>query len=211
MLHLFGRLAAPIFWFMIAEGYTHTRDLKKYMGRLLCFALVSHFAYNFAFGIPFVPFRTSVFNQTSVVWALFWAVAVLAIGDDVFFTWRQWQKVLAVMAICVLTFCADWSCIAVLAIMQIYYHRGDLKRQTAGMMACVAMYAAVYFLFIDKVYGLLQLGVILVYPVMKRYNGQKGTWKGMKWFFYLYYPAHLVLCGLIRIWLHGNVGVMVGG
>ena len=57
-LHMIGRLAAPIFWFFIAEGYFYTRDWKKYALRLLGFAVVGHFAYNFAFGIPFIPFKT---------------------------------------------------------------------------------------------------------------------------------------------------------
>ena len=68
-LHLFGRLAAPTMWFMIAEGYTHTSNLKKYLQRLFVFAVLSHFAYNFCFGISFVPFRHSFLNQTSVIWA----------------------------------------------------------------------------------------------------------------------------------------------
>lgn len=72
-LHLFGRLAAPTMWFMIAEGYTHTSNLKKYLQRLFVFAVLSHFAYNFCFGISFVPFRHSFLNQTSVIWALFCA------------------------------------------------------------------------------------------------------------------------------------------
>ena len=37
ILHIIGRLAAPIFWFFIAEGYHYTHDLKKYAGRLLGF------------------------------------------------------------------------------------------------------------------------------------------------------------------------------
>ena len=67
LLHIIGRMAAPIFWFMVAEGYHYTRDLKKYAGRLLLFAVIGHFAYNFAFGIPFVPLKTGVLNQTSVM------------------------------------------------------------------------------------------------------------------------------------------------
>lgn len=210
-LHIIGRLTAPTMWFLIAEGYYYTRNLKKYIGRLFLFAVISHFAYNFAFGIPFVPFQTTIFNQTSVIWSLAWGVVALAITDDKYFKLKAWQKHLAVAIICVITFCSDWSCIAVMAIIAIYANRGNLKKQVTGMMFWVAFYAMVYFLFIDKVYGILQLFVIICVPFMKQYNGERGKWKGMKWFFYFYYPAHLIICGIIRLLLHGNMGVMIGG
>lgn len=210
-LHIIGRLTAPTMWFMIAEGYFYTRNLKKYIGRLFLFAFISHFAYNFAFGIPFIPFQTSVFNQTSVIWSLAWAVVAIALSDPKRSKLKQWQQTLLIMGICVITFCSDWSCIAVMAIIGIYYNRGNLKKQVMSMMSWVAMYALIYFLFIDKVYGILQLGVIICVPFIMNYNGERGKWKGMKWFFYLYYPAHLIVCGIIRLLLHGNVGVMIGG
>ncbi|MBQ1726716.1 MAG: conjugal transfer protein TraX, partial [Treponema sp.] len=53
--------------------------------------------------------------------------------------------------------------------------------------------------------------VIIVWPFMKNYNGQRGRMRFMKWFFYIYYPAHLVVCGLIRLYLHGNISAIVGG
>ena len=210
-LHIIGRLTAPTMWFLIAEGYYYTRNLKKYIGRLFLFAIISHFAYNFAFGIPFVPFQTTIFNQTSVIWSLAWGVVALAITDAKYISLKPWQKYLAVAIICVITFCSDWSCIAVMAIISIYANRGNLKKQVTGMMFWVAFYAMVYFLFIDKVYGILQLFVIICVPFMKQYNGERGKWKGMKWFFYFYYPAHLIICGIIRLLLHGNMGVMIGG
>lgn len=177
--------------------------------RLLVFALIGHFAYNFAFGIPFIPFQTSVFNQTSVMWPLFWGVVALGIMDQGKF--RQWQKTLLIIGICVITFCSDWSCIAVMAILEIGQHRGDFKRQMWGMMVYVAMYAVIYAVFIHPVYGVIQMFTILTVPLLKRYNGERGRWKGMKYLFYVYYPIHLVLCGVIRVVLHGNVGVMIGG
>lgn len=207
-LHLIGRLAAPLFWFMIVEGYTHTHNVRKYITRLFIFAVISHFAYNFGFGIPFIPFKTTVFNQTSVMWPLAWGVVAIAVTNSGL---KQWQKTVIISIIAALTFCADWSSIAVLAILQIYRHRGNLKKQITGMMLYIMLYTLVYFLFIDKAYGLLQLGVICIYPFIRRYNGERGSWKGMKWFFYLYYPLHLVILGIIRIALHGNVGVMIGG
>jgi len=66
-LHIIGRLTAPIMWFFIAEGYHYTRSVKKYAERLLAFALISHFAYCFAFGISFIPLKDGVFNATSVM------------------------------------------------------------------------------------------------------------------------------------------------
>ena len=39
LIHLIGRVAAPIMWFMVVEGYTHTHSLKKYLERLLIFQL----------------------------------------------------------------------------------------------------------------------------------------------------------------------------
>lgn len=210
-LHIIGRLTAPTMWFMISEGYHYTHDLKKYIGRLFVFAVISHFAYTFAFGIPLIPFKKSVFNQTSVIWSLAWGVVAIALTDDQYSRLKQWQKVLAVLMICAITFCSDWSCIAVLAILGINSHRGNLKKQVEEMMLYVGMYALIYFLFIDKVYGMIQLFVIICVPFVRRYNGQRGSWKGMKWFFYFYYPAHLILCGLIRIALHGNMSVLIGG
>lgn len=50
-------------------------------------------------------------------------------------------------------------------------------------------------------YGILQMGVALSLPVLRLYNGQRGknpaVNRFMKWFFYLYYPAHLLLIGLL--------------
>ncbi len=210
-LHIIGRITAPTMWFFIAEGYHYTSNLKRYIGRLFLFAFISHFAYNFAFGIPFIPFQTSVFNQTSVFWTLAWGLVALAIVQSTNPKLKAWIKRILVYIICAISFCADWSCIGAMSIVEIGTNRGNFKKQMTGMFIYVISYAAVYFIFINKVYGFIQLFVVLSIPFLKAYNNQRGSWKGMKWFFYLYYPLHLVICGLIRIALHGNVGVMIGG
>ena len=210
-LHIIGRLTAPIMCYLIAEGYYYTRDVKKYTLRLFLLAIISHFAYNFCFGIPFIPFKTGIFNQTSVIWPYAWALVALQVErcDDP--RLKGWMKFLIIALISVITFPSDWSCIAMLVIMAFVHHRGDFKRQMIEMMIYVSFYALVYCIFVDLRHGLIQLFVILAAIPLSQYNGTRGKWKGMKWFFYFYYPAHLFLLGLLRLALHGNIGVIVGG
>ena len=111
------------------------------------------------------------------------------------------MRVLLILLICLVSFPSDWSCIASLCVMAFGTNRGDLKKQSFWLLFYVALYAVVYFFAIDRVYGILQMGVALSLPVLRLYNGQRGknpaVNRFMKWFFYLYYPAHLLLIGLL--------------
>ena len=196
-LHFIGRLTAPIMWFFVCEGYYYTRNVKKYMMRMFIFAVISHFAYCFAFGISMIPFKDSIFNQTSVIYPLFVAIVVLWIQDTEL-PLNKWLKKIIIFVLIWTAFPADWSCLAVLAIMDMYKKRGNLKKQMMAMIPYVAIYGIVSFFFVSKIYALVLFGVILVYPVLKLYNGEKGKAGWMKWFFYIYYPAHLIL-SLIHI------------
>lgn len=211
LLHTIGRITAPTMCYFIAEGYHYTHDLKRYAARLFVFAVISHFAYNFAFGIPFIPFRTTAFNQTGVMWALAWGLVALAVSNSNNPKLKQWMKKAIVWLCCLIAFCADWSSIAVLVIMHFGLNRGNFKRQMTFLLCDVAMYAIIYAIFINWVYGLLQMTVFLAIPILSCYNGERGRWKGMKWFFYLYYPLHLTICGIIRLVLNGGASVMIGG
>ena len=207
-LHIIGRLTAPIMWFFIAEGCYYTRSIWKYAGRLFLFALISHFTYCFAFGIPFLPFSNgSIFNQTGVMWSLAWAVVLVAVNREERFP--QWVKVLSFPVICLITFPSDWSCIAVMCPFFLYQHRGDFKRQAIDIVVWTLMYAAVYFIFLDQLYGILQLFTFLTIPILARYNGERGRkLKGTKWLFYIYYPVHLIGIGILKIALCGDISII---
>ena len=81
-LHLFGRITAPTMWFFVAEGYYHTRNVKKYDARLFILSVISHFAYCFLFRHPLIPFRQSMFDQTSVIWSLAWGLLLLIVNGS---------------------------------------------------------------------------------------------------------------------------------
>lgn len=205
-LHIIGRLTAPIMWFFISEGCFYTRDMKKYALRLLAFAVVSHFAYCFAFGIELNPLVGGFFNRTSVMWPLALSVILTAIVKSEKF--KTWQKYVFIFLFCVLAFPADWSSIAVMAPLFMYMHRDDKKKRMLQIVLWTFVYALVYFLFLDKIYGALQMCTFLAIPVLLLYNGERGKWKGMKWLFYVYYPLHLVAVGFLRLALQGDVSII---
>ena len=206
LLHIIGRLTAPIMWFFIAEGSYYTKNPKKYITRLFVFAIISHFAYSFAFGLNPIPFKNGIFNQTSVIWSLAIAAALIFIVNK--YKLSYWKNFALILLANLLSFPADWSCIATMVPFYLYNHRGDFKKQAKDFVLFGLMYVLVYFIFIDKVYGILQLFIFLSIPVLSLYNGKAGNNRNMKWLFYIYYPAHLVAVGVLRLILYGNVNIL---
>ena len=207
VMHIVGRLTCPIMCYFIAEGYHYTRDINKYTLRLFLFAIVSHFAYIFASTDyvdvkSFIPFYYGkVLNQTSVMWSLAWGLVMLRVVMSEKIQ-SNLLKVGLVVLICLVSFPSDWSCVAALCIMAIGANRGNFKAQMNWMILYVAIYSLVYFFALDKVYGLMQMAVVLSIPAIYLYNGKRGKNpkmnKFMKWFFYLYYPVHLLIIGVLR-------------
>ena len=207
-MHVLGRLTCPIMCYFIAEGYHYTKSFRRYALRLFALAVVSHFAYLYASSAyvdwrSFVPFyRGSLLNQTGVVWSLLGGLLMLRVND---MDWPAARKAGCILLLCLLTFPADWSCIAALCILSIGANREDPRRQLAWCGFYVLLYVAVYCIWLDRLYGLLQLCVFLAVPLLRIYNGARGKnaalSRVMKPLFYVYYPLHLFVLGLIRTYL----------
>jgi hypothetical protein len=95
-----------------------------------------------------------------------------------------------------------------MSILSMYSARGNLNKQMKAMMLWLSLYALISFIFVNKIYGIISLFAVLVYPLLKEYNGERGKTKWLKWFFYLYYPLHLILIGILRIILYGNIPIL---
>ena len=207
VLHIIGRLTCPIMCYFIAEGYHHTKDINKYTARLFIFAVISHFPYmlasmNFVDLKSFIPFYYGdVLNQTSVMWSLAWGLVMLRVANSGKI--KDSLKVVLVILICLISFPSDWSCIASLCVMVFGTNRGKFKVQMLWMLFYVAIYSTVYFFALDKLYGIIQMAVALAIPLLAMYNGERGGSpklnKFMKWAFYIYYPLHLLIIGLIGV------------
>lgn len=203
-MHMIGRLTCPIMCYFIAEGYYYTKNLKKYIGRMFLFAVISHFPYvfcsfNYIDPLSFVPFaHGSAFNQTGVLWGFAWGLVLIKVHDSKL---NMPVKLILTVLILAVSFPADWSCIAPMIILSFWSNRGHFVKQMLWMMFWALAYAIVYFFAIDKIYAIIQLGVCISIPVLLLYNGQRGKYqklnKILKWTFYVYYPLHLAVIGLL--------------
>ena len=195
LMHIIGRLTAPIMCFFIAEGYTKTKNVEKYLLRLGVFALISH--------IPFVLFekwRLILFSSTSMIFSLFVSLLAVVIYDSKKLHFLlKW--LLIILCVTVTAF-SDWSFLAVIWSLIFFTKRSDKKDMWQTFLIVSAVFALI--MTINSYWGgapwwrsLFQFGTLLACPVLLQYNGERGKAR-LKWFFYIYYPLHLLVIVAIR-------------
>ena len=186
VLRYIGRLAFPIFCFLLVEGFLHTHDVKRYVERLFLFGLLSEVPFDMAF------FRTPFhWGNQNVYWTL--ALGVLAMAGLKHYEKpdgsASWKGLLcaAGCTLAALLACTDYNGIGVLIICALYLTRGDRKRQ------CIV--GAVLFAW--------ELTAPLAFVLVWFYNGQRGACSPLqKKAFYWFYPVHLlVLAGITNLLL----------
>lgn len=198
IMRIIGRLTAPIMCMFLAEGYIHTSSKKKYGLRLLIFAVISQFAYAYSHNITLL---TPDFNM---IFTLFLCFIILLCYDKIS---NEILKFVAIVACVAVSYFCDWGVIAPMWVLGFYLYRDDKKKQTLAFSAVSVIHVLMCVIF-DVTngynwYGLLwQLGVFLFIPLLWLYSGENGRkTKFSKWFFYVFYPLHLLVLGLIRIFL----------
>lgn len=179
-MHLVGRTTAPIMCYFIAEGYFHTHDVKRYALRLGLFAVLSQISY--------ILFERGSWIQLNVIFGLLLGLCALLVWKEV-----DLLRITVVVVVCFLAFLfSDWGAFAVLWVLAFGINHGNFKKQ--------CLWFSVISLFVYPFYGqLFQFGVFLALPLLALYNGQRGGGKYSKWGFYIFYPAHLLVLGLLRL------------
>ena len=203
-----GRIAFPIFAFMIVEGYFHTRSVKRYLLRLLIFALVSEIPFNLMVGGGAIyPFHQNVMFTFLISLALVWWI------DSVRKKGILWKSII-ISALAVLTgFIAgfagmvDYYGFGVLTVLVFYFFRGKKWWCILGQIVCMyiinveGLGGYYYPITIGGFYFELQqqgIALLALIPVWF-YNGSRGiTAKWFKYFCYAFYPAHILV--LVILW-----------
>ncbi len=189
-----GRIAMPLFAFCVAEGYHYTKDKIKYMRRLGAFALISEVPFDLAFS------RKIDFSHQNIMLSFLIAVAALMLYDAIqdgigpFSGLKQAMRKAAgiaaviLMSILSLILKCDYTIFAVISVFLFYVLRGKPFPipQAGGVAFLAATRTMGYYAFT----GLSLIPLLL-------YNGKRG--KGLKWLFYVFYPAHLLLIYLVKL------------
>lgn len=200
ILRALGRIAAPTMCYMIAEGYHHTSDRKKYLFRLVLFALIAHIPYNLCMGFTLSPLKA-----TSVMWALAMGLLALMIVKEE--KWHWAVRLLGLGCCCLLAYTANWNYIAVLWVVVF----GLFHEQRAKQMLSFALIGVVFHfgqqleplltgrIPLANYVGWYQAGIFLAIPLLLCYNGTHGKKsKVISRFFYWFYPAHLLVLYLLN-------------
>lgn len=191
-----GRIAFPIFCFLLVEGFLHTSDRKKYALRLGAFALISEVPFDLAFNSKVVEF-----GYQNVFFTLFLGLLTVAAYHELAekkVQWNSWVRILAGILVVLLgmgvaeLLRTDYGALGVLAVMVLYILRNRRMVQ-----------AAVGYLYFCS-WEPTSLPAFILIAV---YNGKRG-WK-LKYFFYAFYPVHLLLIYLICLGMGiaGNAAV----
>lgn len=188
VMRCFGRIAFPVFAFLIAEGFAHTRSRTRYFFTLLGFAVISEIPWYMLNGVD---------GTHNVMFTLFLGVAALAIFDRL-----CEHGPVCCFTILVIAFIAWWSGVdydwrGILMIVIFYM----LRRQTiqpwiCRNSICFPSQAIIQLIFTFPLmmhYGIT--GAILASIVIFLYDGTRGKIKGAiaKYSLYAFYPLHMLM------------------
>lgn len=184
-----GRLAFPIFAFMIAEGCHYTRGRKRYWGLITVLAAVYQFVYLVVDGSLY--FSVLVTFSLSIL-TIYTLDAVKTNPRPASF-WLFWLMLAALWwlnQVFVIDY-GFWGCM--LPVFASLPRRTRYDRPGIRLL-CLA----VGLLLLSLDIGGIQMYSLLSLPILLCYSGKRGKWN-LKYFFYIFYPAHLVALYVIQM------------
>lgn len=210
-----GRLAFPLFAFMLAEGFHHTSDVKKYLKRMLIFAVISEIPFNLMIGGSFFY----PLHQNVLITFLLSILAMMMLQKMrerpllhrcIFYP----LIVLSAVLLGFLTFC-DYYGYGVLTVLLFYFTRTDrdtpLPKRLLMMLIQLIVMVIIncellgglilpFELFGHSIEITTQSAALLTLPIIWLYNGAQGPYnKAIRYLYYGFYPAHLLVIGGVAL------------
>lgn len=173
-----GRIAFPIFCFLLVEGFLHTRSKTKYAANLFLFACISEIPWNYAHS------GTLYYAKQNVYFTLFFGF--LGFCAIEYFHDKQILQLLSLLALLIVS----------------YYFEADYGWK--GYVFLLIMYTFRYYKPTQAIVGSCWLHyewkACFAFLPINMYNGKRGFIRGkfLKYFFYTFYPVHILFLALLK-------------
>lgn len=197
-----GYFTAPTMCYFMVEGYEYTRSKKKYGLRLLIFAVISQIPFSLAFH----------FGNLNMIYTLLCCFLILVVMDKVD---NSLLRIILCMVLTFATVVGDWALFAPIFTMLFYNNKGNRGKLllSYGITAAVFTFITVQsnlmrpqYTTVEAIgFGVLSvIGIVMsAVVILFLYNGKRAE-RGRnfsKWFFYIFYPGHLMVLYLVRIFM----------
>lgn len=199
-----GKLTYPILAFLLVEGFFHTHSKFNYARNLLIFGVISIIPYKLAFS----PMSSwTIWDLTNNILITMFFGLLLLIIDDKFK--NTLVTVITLFLFSLLTIHSDWGILGVPTIFIFYSLHGSLSQKVIPQFLMTSGLGYLYYQNylttntpLSRVFSVL--GIVNTIPLLLQYNGRLGyTHSWVKWGFYAFYPAHLLLLYIIRLIVFG--------
>lgn len=204
-----GRIAFPIFAFLLVEGYFHTRSVKKYALRLLIFAIISEIPFNLVVSSSIIyPFHQNI------MWTLLLALGLMHWNEQVKISGKEWKRIAVAVVSILLGYAAgvllfvDYFQAGVVTVLIFYFFRKQKWQHRVAQLVClwyinfeilggigweIVLFGQTIFL---PRQGLALLALIPIWL----YRGKQGYHsKVIQYINYGFYPAHLLILVVLKL------------
>ena len=178
ILRKIGRLAFPIFCFLITQGFIHTKNIKKYIFNLFLFAIISEVPFDLMVGGKFI-----YLGKQNIYFTLILGILALWVIDNINIIFKKYL-LLALIITAAIILKVDYGQTGVMLIILIY-----VLRDKPAVQAILALP------FLSGGYAAL-----CSFIPINMHNGERGFIKGktIKYIFYIFYPLHIIILLLIK-------------
>ncbi len=194
VLRCVGRIAFPIFAFLIVEGFTHTRSRLKYLCNLGVFALLSEVPFDLAlFGNAFTVYSQNVFFTLAFGLIALMLMEYISKQSRLKAYPQVAEHILTIVAVVLIALFSEWfrtdyGGIGVITICILYQCRQT--KVTGAFISWIVL----------SLYNWLEICSLPFVLLVKHYNGQRG--RQNKILFYAFYPLHLLILYGISKWIY---------
>ena len=205
IFEIIGRIAFPVFAFLVAEGAYHTSNRKKYLVTLFLFALISEVPFNLCFYGTY-----SYVGHQNIMFTMFVGVAFAYIAEafENKLKFPEWMAIMLLMMFAgvIGLFCnLDYSMYGTLLVfllcsMNIFSQKNRLMSYKIIGSAFLVIFSIACFSTGAhvQIYGLIAIPLFILYNGRRSNGDNKVLYGKFKYFFYVFYPIHMAILFLIE-------------